>query len=169
MDTAGYASLSVITDLSPGKNTLDGNQVLLTRHRLSDILRHAGLDLPPQTSHGQAWLAFMNACKSNAVCEVLNPKVSKDIVTGFIMPAEGRGVFEDRVPVGTYYVSCNSSLSDPVILHWEIEVNLTAGENSVVLAISNAEEVHDEVTDEVRKLRSELSGTDWTAIWPKHP
>jgi hypothetical protein len=141
MDITGEATLSVVADFPAGKNMLAGRQVLLMGHRLCELLRAAGFDLPPQTSPGQAWVAFMNACEAPKDYDALNSKVSEDIVTGFTMPADGQGAFDDSVAAGTYYVSSQSSLSEPVILVWEVEVDAKPGANAVVLNDFNAEPI----------------------------
>lgn len=138
---AGKATLTVVSDFPPGTNPLTGKQVLLTRHRLINLLERNGIHLPPHTTPGQAWVAMMNACPPSRNCDALISQLNDDIVTGFTMPASGRGAFDDRVPAGTYYVSCHSSLEDPVILLWEIKVVLKPGANFVTLDTRNAEPV----------------------------
>ncbi|MGH8282592.1 MAG: hypothetical protein ACRESE_01945 [Gammaproteobacteria bacterium] len=135
------ATLTVVSDFSSGKNPLAGRQVLLMRRRLIELLGRNGFHLSPRTTPAQAWVTLMNACPPSKNCDTLTSKLNDDIVTGFTMPASGRGEFDDSVPLGIYYVSCHSSLEYPVILLWEVKVVLKSGANSVTLSRRNAETI----------------------------
>jgi hypothetical protein len=139
--SASKAKLSVVSAFPAGKNPLAGKQVLLMKHRLADLLRGAAFNLPPRTTPAQAWVAMADACEPPKNCDALTSKINADIATGFTMPASGRGVFDDSVAAGIYYVSCHSSLEDPVILLWEVKVVLKPGANAVTLNTGNAETI----------------------------
>jgi hypothetical protein len=136
--SAGEATLSVVSEFPGGSNPLAGKQVVLMKDRLDNLVRRGGLPLAQGASPAQAWKDMAYTCQPPKDCSALNSLINNDVVTGFTMPASGRGEFPDKVSPGTYYVS-SYTIVNYVVMVWDIKVQLKPGENSLALDSRNGE------------------------------
>jgi hypothetical protein len=138
--TAGSARLLISTTLA-NPNPLVGRTIYLFRDSLTNVLKKAGVPVPPGSTPGQAVRAYVASCRPPADCKAVAAAIQTFVVGRALMDNAGRGTIAPPVPPGRYYVSATLLSSDGAVI-WDIKVDLKPGDNSVVLEQSNAEILH---------------------------
>ena len=116
-----------------------GQKVFVMRERMDEVLRKLGIPVPPNTTPGKAMQMFATACRSTD-CKPIFEGMARYYVTATTLDNTGKATLSAQAATGPYYFFAVVRTPNGSLI-WDVPANLAAGDNSVTLTASNAENV----------------------------